>query len=98
MTDWKVLEEVWEVIEGRKANPSADSYTSRLFRKGDDEIVKKLGEEAIEVIVAAKSGDKAEITWEAADLLYHLWVLLARWDVSPADVCAELRRRRAPKQ
>ena len=97
MTDWTVLEEVWEVIRDRQVNPSADSYTSRLFQKGDDEIVKKLGEEAIEVIVAAKSGQKADITWEAADLLYHLWVLLARWDVTPADVCAELRRRRAPR-
>jgi len=97
MSDLDVLLELWEIIQDRKRNPTAGSYTSLLFQKGEDEIVKKLGEEAIEVIVAAKSGQTEAIVWEAADLIYHLWVLLAQYDVTPGDVCVELRRRRAAK-
>jgi phosphoribosyl-ATP pyrophosphohydrolase len=95
MDDFDVLAELWDTIQDRKANPSPGSYTCRLFEKGDDEVVKKLGEEAIEVIVAAKGQGKEAIVREAADLTYHLWVLLAQFGVSPADVFAELRRRRA---
>lgn len=98
MSDLDILEELWEVIQGRKANPQAGSYTCRLFAQGEDEMVKKLGEETIEVIVAAKRGDAKALTWEAADLLYHLWVLLAQFEVTPSDVCAELRRRRMGKK
>lgn len=95
MNDWQVLEELWQVIQSRRQNPSQGSYTSRLFALGEDEIVKKLGEEAIEVIVAAKAGQPEAVAREAADLLYHLWVLLAQCGVPPERVLAELRRRRS---
>jgi phosphoribosyl-ATP pyrophosphohydrolase len=94
MDDWQILEELWQVIQDRRQNPHQGSYTSRLFALGEDEMVKKLGEEAIEVIVAAKSGQPEAVAREAADLLYHLWVLLAQCGVSPGQVLAELRRRR----
>ena len=98
MNDSDVLEDLWEVILNRKQNPTDKSYTCRLFSQGEDEIVKKLGEESIEVIVAAKSGHTEQIAWEAADLSYHLWVLLAQFGVAPGDVFAELRRRRAHQE
>ncbi|MGC8839464.1 MAG: phosphoribosyl-ATP diphosphatase, partial [Anaerolineae bacterium] len=83
MNDWQVLEELWQVIQDRRQNPQEGSYTSRLFALGEDEVVKKVGEEAIEVIVAAKAGQPDAVVREAADLLYHLWVLLALCEVPP---------------
>lgn len=96
MSDWQVLDELWEVIQERRRTPREGSYTARLFALGEDEMVKKLGEEAIEVIVAAKSGQPDAVAREAADLLYHLWVLLAHCGVPPERVLAELRQRRGP--
>ncbi|NLE76236.1 MAG: phosphoribosyl-ATP diphosphatase [Chloroflexi bacterium] len=98
MNESDILSELWAVIRERQGAPSAQSYTSRLFQAGTDEIVKKLGEEAIEVIVAAKGGQTEQVAWEAADLLYHLWVALAQCNVPPEQVYAELRRRRSPRQ
>lgn len=96
MNDWEVLEELWDVIQERRRSPQEGSYTARLFALGEDEMVKKLGEEAIEVIVAAKAGRPDAVAREAADLLYHLWVLLAHCQVAPERVLTELRRRRGP--
>jgi len=93
MSDLQILEQLWNIIEERKAHPREDSYTCRLFEKGPEEIAKKLGEEAIEVIVAMNVKDSEAIAYEAADLIYHLWVALAQSGVTPEQVYAELRKR-----
>lgn len=88
-----VLDTLYTVIAGRKgADPSA-SYTAKLFAKGPEKITQKLGEEAVETIIAALVKGKPEIVSESADLLYHLLVLWADKGVLPADVWAELSRR-----
>jgi phosphoribosyl-ATP pyrophosphohydrolase len=69
------------------------SYVATLFAKGDDAIIKKIGEEATEAVMAAKDGDKIRITSELADLWFHCLVLLARYGLGPQDVLAELERR-----
>lgn len=82
-----------EVIESRKgANPDT-SYVARLFHKGTDAILKKIGEEATETVMAAKDGDRPKIVYEVADLWFHSMVALAAFDLKPADVLAELERR-----
>ncbi len=88
-----VLEQLWNTIEDRKAHPRSGSYTASLFAAGENEILKKVGEEAIEVIVAAKGEGDARVVYEAADLVYHLLVLLAARDLTWNDVEEELRRR-----
>ncbi len=80
----------------RKRNPSSDSYTTRLLNAGEDEIVKKVGEEAVEVILAVKGQGDERVIEESADLVYHLLVLLISRDLSWADVEAELEMRRKP--
>lgn len=70
------LDELYELVKQRKENPIDGSYTDYLFKKGLDKILKKVGEETTEVIVAAKNSDPAELQYETADLLYHLMVLL----------------------
>lgn len=94
MTD--ILTSVFAIIEDRKAHPKENSYTNRLFEAGEDEIVKKLGEEAIEVIVAAKGQGDERVISEMADLVYHCLVLLSARGLSPDDVTAELERRYRP--
>jgi len=74
------------VLQQRKANPSPDSYTARLLAQGEDEIVKKIGEEAIEIILAAKGQGDDRLLEETADLIYHLSVLLVARDLSWSDV------------
>lgn len=86
--DW-----LFEVIEGRKKNPSEGSYTSSLFAEGLPTIAQKVGEEATEVVVAGLVQDDARLVEEAADLTYHLLVLLSARGLQPADVLAELKRR-----
>ncbi len=84
------------VIETRKPAAGGDpdkSYVTRLFSKGTDAILKKIGEEATELVMAAKDGDKARIVAESADLWFHCMVALAAFDLKPADVLAELERR-----
>ena len=84
------------VIESRKPAAGGDpdkSYIARLFLKGTDAILKKIGEEATEVVMAAKDGDRARIVGETADLWFHSMVALAAFDLKPADVLAELERR-----
>jgi phosphoribosyl-ATP pyrophosphohydrolase len=80
-------------IASRKGADPTSSYIASLFAKGRGRIARKLGEEAIETIVAALSEDKAEIVGEAADVIFHLMVLLADADIPLADVLAELHRR-----
>lgn len=95
MSDFsKILDELAGVIADRKANPREGSYTAKLFSGGTDRILKKVGEEAGEVIIASKNGAPAEIVHEASDLLYHLLVLLAHHDIPLSDIARELERRR----
>lgn len=84
---------LWQTLEERKANPRSGSYTSALLSAGEDEIVKKVGEEAVEVILAAKSQGGQRLVEESADLVYHLLVLLLARDLSWDDVLDELARR-----
>jgi phosphoribosyl-ATP pyrophosphohydrolase len=89
-----IIQELFETILSRKAASPESSYTARLFVSGEDEIVKKIGEEAVEVILAAKGQGNERLVEETADLAYHLLVLLAYKGLSPADVEAELMKRR----
>jgi len=83
-------------IASRKSHPVEGSYTAKLFAGGVDRISKKIGEEATEVVIAAKNADRAELVWETADLLYHTLVLLAERGVALDEVGAELSRRAKP--
>ena len=89
-----VLDQLYATIESRKTNAPADSYTAKLFAAGENEIVKKIGEEAIEVIVAAKGQTNERIVSETADLIYHTMVLLAARGIPWRAVEDELARRR----
>ncbi|HCF51244.1 MAG TPA: bifunctional phosphoribosyl-AMP cyclohydrolase/phosphoribosyl-ATP pyrophosphatase [Syntrophomonas sp.] len=89
-----VLFELIDVIRERQLTMPENSYTSYLFSKGLDKILKKIGEESAEVIIAAKNREKTEVVYEAADLIYHLLVLLVEQGVELSDVFAELRSRR----
>ncbi len=91
-----ILDQLYATILDRKQNPRPGSYTNSLFSAGEDEIVKKVGEEAIEVILAAKAQTEQRVIEETADLLYHVWVLLAWRGVTPEQVLAELERRHHP--
>jgi len=95
-----VLDRLAELIESRKlanGGDPAQSYTSKLFSKGDDAILKKIGEEATETVMAAKdaraSGDSGKVLYEVADLWFHTLVLLAQFDLKPQQVLDELARR-----
>lgn len=88
-----VFEEVFNVIKDRKVNPKEGSYTNYLFDKGIDKILKKVGEEATEIVIAAKNPDKEEIKYEISDFLYHVMVLMAEKEVSWEDITRELARR-----
>ena len=81
------------VIESRRGQDADKSYVARLFSKGTDAILKKVGEEATEAVMAAKDGDKTKIVGEVADLWFHSMLLLSQFDLKPADVLAELERR-----
>lgn len=91
---YAIIDELYGVIEGRKKNPVEGSYTNYLFDKGIDKILKKVGEEAAEVIIAAKNSSRDEIRYETADLVYHLLVMLCEEGLSPSEVFAELEKRR----
>lgn len=90
---WNFLRELEAVIEGRRNADPTDSYTAQLFAKGTKGIARKVGEEAVETALAAASGDREELRNEAADLMYHLLVLLADADLELADVIDVLRSR-----
>ena len=87
------IDQLYTTLQARKANPNPDSYTSILLTEGEDEIVKKIGEEAVEVIIAAKGQGDQRIVEETADLVYHLLVLLVSRDLTWEDICAELKQR-----
>jgi len=89
-----MINELFSTILSRKTADPASSYTARLFAAGEDEMLKKVGEEAVEVILAAKSQGNVRLVEETADLTYHVLVLLAARGLSPADVEAELARRK----
>ena len=91
----KLLYELQEVVQEVKSYPKDGSYTSSLFTIGEDEILKKIGEEAVEVILAAKSQGNERLVAESADLLYHLIVLLVEKGLTLQDVEQELKRRRS---
>ncbi|QLD89486.1 phosphoribosyl-ATP diphosphatase [Natronomonas salina] len=92
----EILDELFEVIESRKAELPEDSYTASLFthEKGENAVLEKLGEETTELILAAKDDDREELAHEAADIVYHLLVLLSMKEMDLADLRAELRERR----
>ena len=87
------LDGLYQLLQGRKADMPEGSYTSYLFEKGIDKILKKVGEETTEVIVAAKGDDKAETIYEIADLAYHVMVLMVQMGISVEDVHRELASR-----
>lgn len=89
----KVFDEVMATILDRKQNPKEGSYTNYLFDKGIDKVLKKVGEEATEIVIAAKNPDKEEIKYEIADFLYHVMVLMAQKDVTWEDITEELANR-----
>jgi len=88
-----ILDDLQAIILERKNHPQAESYVSSLLAKGKDEILKKIGEEAIEVIVASKSGDRQQVIQELADLWFHCMVLMPEDGVCHKDVFRELERR-----
>ena len=88
-----ILSRLSELLEQRKSADPASSYVAKLYAKGMDAILKKVGEEAAETIIAAKGGDKQEIVYETADLWFHTMVMLAKANLKPEDVLAELARR-----
>ena len=88
-----VLDRLAAVIASRRGAEPSSSYVAALFAKGEDAILKKIGEEATETVMAAKDGDKLRLTAEVADLWFHCLVLLARHGLGPDDVRAELERR-----
>lgn len=90
----RILQEVYDVIADRTVNPKEGSYTNYLFEKGLDKILKKVGEESAEVIIAAKNKSKDEIRYEIADLFYHLFVLMVERGVKLDDIYNELKGRR----
>jgi len=93
MPDAEVLQQVYKVLLERKESLPDDSYAAALFRKGEDSILRKVGEEALEVLLASKANDEPEIIHEVADLWFHLLVLLAHHEIPPARIYAELQDR-----
>lgn len=87
------LEGLLDLIKGRKTSPKDGSYTTYLFEKGMDKILKKVGEESTEVIIAGKGGDKAETVYEISDLVYHVMVLMIEMGISTKDIINELASR-----
>ena len=88
-----VLESLYSTIHDRSVHRPADSYTVKLLEDHEDKLLKKIGEEATEVVMAAKSNDPDQIRYESADLMYPLLVVLHRWNVTPSALAAELRSR-----
>ena len=90
---YETLERIAATIDERKAADPAKSYVAGLFAKGEDAMLRKIGEEATETVLAAKSGDRLALVRETADLWFHCLIVLARHGLGPADVLAELHRR-----
>jgi phosphoribosyl-ATP pyrophosphohydrolase len=92
-----MLDTLFDIIEDRKRNPIESSYTASLFAQGEDRMLQKVGEEAVEVILAAKGQGDQRVIEEVADLFYHTLVLLSAKDLTLADVETELRQRHITK-
>ncbi|HEX9397636.1 MAG TPA: phosphoribosyl-ATP diphosphatase [Burkholderiales bacterium] len=88
-----ILDKIAAAIESRKGGDPAKSYVAKLFSQGDDAMLKKIGEEATEVVLAAKSSDRLHLVREITDLWFHCMVVLARHGLGPRDVLAEMQRR-----
>jgi phosphoribosyl-ATP pyrophosphohydrolase len=93
LIDSTILSRLAETLESRKGADPGSSYVASLYAKGTDAILKKIGEEATETVIAGKGGDKLQIVRETADLWFHCLVLLAHSGLGPNDVLAELHRR-----
>lgn len=89
----EIIKRLYDTILKRKNAPKESSYVASLFAKGHKKIAQKIGEEATEVVLASSSGDKQEIIYESADLIFHLLVLWTAYGITPEDVAAELERR-----
>lgn len=87
------IEGLYELIKGRKTEKKEGSYTTYLFEKGIDKILKKVGEESTEVIIAGKGGDKKETIYEIADLYYHVMVMMVQMGITPEEIKEELAKR-----
>ena len=94
MENNQMLAELYTTIMERKTNPKEGSYTNYLFDKGLNKILKKVGEECTEVIIAAKDNNNKELTFEIADLMYHLTVMMALKGVTWDDIATELQQRK----
>ena len=88
-----ILDRLAEIIESRKGGAAETSYVAGLLLRGEDAILKKVGEEATETVMAAKDGDRLRIVGETADLWFHCLIMLAHYGLKPSDVLLELRRR-----
>ena len=88
-----ILDRIASSIEERKKADPKKSYVASLFAKGDDAMLKKIGEEATETVIAAKSGDRRQLVHETTDLWFHCMIVLARHGLGPRDVLAEMARR-----
>ena len=88
-----ILNRLSDLLESRKSADAENSYVAKLYAKGMDSILKKIGEEATETIIAAKGGNKAEIIYETADLWFHTLIMLSHAGLKPQDVLDELARR-----
>lgn len=93
-----MLEELYQIILDRQQNPKSGSYTNRLFTDGAQKITQKVGEEAIEVIIAAGNQGRQRVIEETADLIYHLWVLLVDQGIDLAEIEVELTQRHKGKK
>ena len=93
MSNESILAQLADVLEQRKSAGADSSYVASLYQKGLDQILKKIGEEATETVLAAKAGDKEQIVHETADLWFHTLVMLAQQDLRPEQVLEELGRR-----
>jgi len=89
-----VIDELWGVIESRRTADPDSSYTAQLLTGHEDKLLKKIAEEAGEVIMAAKDADKEHLRYEVGDVVYHLLVVMARWGLTPDDLAEELASRR----
>ena len=89
----EVIDALWDTIQKRKTADPEKSYTSYLLNAHEDKVLKKIGEESAEVVMASKDGDRDHLRYEVGDLLYHTLVNCARHDIAPQDIAEELRAR-----
>lgn len=89
----QILDSIYRVILDRKTAPAESSYTASLLNKGLDKVLKKVGEEATELVIAGKGGSREEIVYETADLFFHILILLGYHDITPEEIYRELQRR-----